>query len=466
MLTKLRKKRKNIYFSGLLMFSDFLAVIIAFIFSYLFRFYSRLFSVPFGVPRWQDYIVPVLFIAGLLIYFINSRGLYKPDPAKKFIDQAFPLIKCTCITMLIVFAGTFFYREVSYSRLLLFIIWFSIGVLLVFFRYLLNIFYLQNILPRIRKKIIIVCKPESVEHIQKYNTYFTHYGTIAGFVSIRKQVQEKTEIPCLGHIDEFEHILDSLKPDEVILADLELPRKRITTLIVESEKRLIKFKIVADLLDIMIQQFELENIDGLNLIKIKESPLTLASNRFIKRLIDICGSFFGIVLLSPFLLAVAVLVKLGSRGPVFFSQERVGEDGRIFKIYKFRTMQQDAEAHTGPVFVKKDDERCTSLGKTLRKYNIDELPQLFNVLRGEMSLVGPRPERPYFVEQFKDDIPRYMSRHHIKSGITGWAQVHGLRQGTAIDERVKYDLYYVENWSAWLDIKIIFLSFFALKNAY
>jgi len=129
-------------------------------------------------------------------------------------------------------------------------------------------------------------------------------------------------------------------------------------------------------------------------------------------------------------------------------------------------MYQDAESNTGPVFVKKDDDRCTLMGKFLRKYNLDEIPQLYNVLWSEMSLVGPRPERPFFVEQFKDDIPRYMSRHHIKSGITGWAQVHGLRQGTPIEERVKYDLYYAENWSIWLDLKIIFLSFFALKNAY
>jgi len=216
----------------------------------------------------------------------------------------------------------------------------------------------------------------------------------------------------------------------------------------------------------MVQQFELENISGLNLIRIKESPLNFTYNRFLKRVIDVFVSVAGLGLLSPVFLIVAIFIKRDSSGPIFFSQERITEGGKIFKVYKFRTMCQDAEKSTGPVFVKKDDERCTKLGKFLRKTNIDELPQLFNVLKGEMSLVGPRPERPYFVEQFKSDIPRYMSRHHIKSGITGWAQVHGLRQNTLIEERVKYDLYYAENWSTWLDLKIIFLSFFALKNAY
>jgi exopolysaccharide biosynthesis polyprenyl glycosylphosphotransferase len=267
-------------------------------------------------------------------------------------------------------------------------------------------------------------------------------------------------------LEDFERILDSEKPDEVVLIDLELPRRRVMDMILQSEKRMVIFKIIADLFDIMIQQFELENNDGLNLVKIKESPLNYASNRFLKRSIDLISVAAGLFVLSPFFLIISLLIKWTSPGPVFFGQDRVSEGGRLFRIYKFRTMRQDAEKHTGPVFVKKDDDRCTKIGRFLRKYNFDELPQLFNVFRGEMSLVGPRPERPYFVEQFKHDIPRYMSRHHIKSGLTGWAQVNGLRQSTSIEERIKYDLYYAENWSLWLDLKIIFLSFFALKNAY
>jgi exopolysaccharide biosynthesis polyprenyl glycosylphosphotransferase len=175
---------------------------------------------------------------------------------------------------------------------------------------------------------------------------------------------------------------------------------------------------------------------------------------------------FGLTALSPLLLLIAVIVKLDSKGAVLFSQERITEGGRIFRIYKYRTMRPEAEAETGPVFAQENDSRCTRIGRFLRMYNIDELPQLINVLKGDMSLVGPRPERPHFVDQFKDDIPRYMSRHHIKAGMTGWAQVNGLRQGTPIEARVKYDLYYAENWSIWFDLKIILMSLFALKNAY
>ena len=203
---------------------------------------------------------------------------------------------------------------------------------------------------------------------------------------------------------------------------------------------MVAFKIVADLFDVMIQQFEIENIDGLNLIRIKESPLNHVYSRFLKRGMDFFGAVFGLAVLSPGLAVIAIVVKLDSRGPVLFSQERMTEGGRIFKIYKFRTMRPEAEAETGPVFAQENDERCTKIGKFLRSYNLDELPQLFNVLAGDMSLVGPRPERPHFVDQFKDDIPRYMSRHHIKAGMTGWAQVNGLRQGTPIEDRVKYDL--------------------------
>lgn len=466
MPNKLNKKRINVYFCGLLILNDFLVVFFAFLFSYIFRFYSGFLSIPFGIPGIKDYLFPFLFVEAMLISIINRRGLYKPQPAKKFIDQSFPLVKSVCITMLFMFAGTFFYREISYSRLLIFIIWGTLILFLVSSRYFWHIFYRKNILPKVKKEIIVVGKSESVEALKKHDNYFKYYGKISGFVSTRKHGQLATGLKELGHINDFENILDKIKPDEVILADLELPRQRITNMILAAEKRMINFKMVAELLDVMVQQFELENINGLNLIRIKESPLNFTYNRFLKRIMDVFVSASGLGLLSPVFLAVAILVKRDSDGPVFFMQERISEGGRIFKIYKFRTMCQDAEKSTGPVFVKKDDERCTKLGKFLRKTNIDELPQLFNVLKGEMSLVGPRPERPWFVEQFKDDVPRYMSRHHIKSGITGWAQVHGLRQNTPIEERVKYDLYYAENWSVWLDLKIIFLSFFALKNAY
>lgn len=467
MIALLNKKRLNIFFSSLLVAGDFAAIFLALFLSYEIRFHSSFFPTPLGTPSIANYFLPVLWIAVLLVLVMNTHNLYKPDPTKKFIDHGFSIFKSVGITMLFVLAGTFFYRERAYSRSLIFITWVNLVLLITFSRYVLNIFYIKNILPKTRKRIVIIGKPESMDVIKSHERYFKRYGDIVGIVSTRK-ISQGCPISAkhLGSIENFEDILKEANPDEAILSDLEIPRKKILSMILESEKRMVTFKIVADLFDVMIQQFEIENIDGLNLIRIKESPLNHVYSRFLKRGMDFLGAVFGLAVLSPGLAVIAIIVKLDSRGPVLFSQERMTEGGRIFKIYKFRTMRPEAEAETGPVFAQENDERCTKIGKFLRSYNLDELPQLFNVLVGDMSLVGPRPERPHFVDQFKDDIPRYMSRHHIKAGMTGWAQVNGLRQGTPIEARVKYDLYYVENWSIWFDLRIIILSLSALKNAY
>jgi len=192
-------------------------------------------------------------------------------------------------------------------------------------------------------------------------------------------------------------------------------------------------------------------------------PLYSTWNRFIKRILDLLGSAVGLIISLPILLVCAVAVKLTSRGPILYRQVRIGENGEDITIYKLRTMPVDAEKRTGPVLPKSDDPRATPVGRFLRQFSLDELPQLWNVLKGDMSLVGPRPERPIFVEQFKESIPRYMSRHLIKSGLTGWAQVNGLRGDTSIKMRVKYDMFYLENWSLRMDIKIILLTLFSRK---
>jgi exopolysaccharide biosynthesis polyprenyl glycosylphosphotransferase len=189
-------------------------------------------------------------------------------------------------------------------------------------------------------------------------------------------------------------------------------------------------------------------------------------NRLIKRLFDFSIAFFAFVFFAPLFVVVAISLKLTSEGSVFYAQERIGRDGKRFFLYKFRTMTPEAENKTGPIWAQPNDPRTTRLGRLLRRFNLDELPQLWNVLVGNMSLVGPRPERPHFVERFRDEIPRYMTRHKIKSGLTGWAQIHGLRGNTSLEERIKYDLYYMENWTIAMDIEILFATLFAYKNAY
>jgi len=175
---------------------------------------------------------------------------------------------------------------------------------------------------------------------------------------------------------------------------------------------------------------------------------------------DIAISMPSLIALSPFFFLVAVLIRMDSPGPIFYMQKRVGMDGRVFWMFKFRTMKADAEAESGPGWSKEEDPRVTRLGDMLRKSSLDEVPQLINVLKGEMSLVGPRPERPFYVEKFEKGIPRYMERHKVKSGMSGWAQVNGLRGDTSISERLQYDLYYIENWSIWFDLKIVILTIF------
>ncbi len=211
------------------------------------------------------------------------------------------------------------------------------------------------------------------------------------------------------------------------------------------------------------------NLDGVPLVGLQALPLHSAWNRFMKRVLDLVGAAFGLIVTAPILLACAAAVKLTSRGPVFFKQDRLGENGKHFQLYKLRTMPADAEKESGPVLPKRDDPRATPVGRFLRRFSLDELPQLWNVIRGDMSLVGPRPERPVFVERFKESIPRYMSRHQVKSGLTGWAQVNGLRGNTSIEDRIDHDLEYIKNWSLTFDIRILIKTVYSVvtyKNAY
>lgn len=228
-------------------------------------------------------------------------------------------------------------------------------------------------------------------------------------------------------------------------------------------------RIFPDLFQIMAAEVAISDLDGLPMLSVRDVALR-GWKRSVKRAMDIAVSAAGLVILSPVLMLIAALIRLESKGPVFYAQERVGLDGKPFPMLKFRSMRVDAEQQSGPVWATADDPRRTRFGSILRRTSLDELPQLINVLLGEMSLVGPRPERPVFVEQFRQVVPRYMERHAEKAGMTGWAQVNGLRGDTSIVERTKYDLYYVENWSLLFDLKIIVRTFINIlrgdRNAY
>jgi Undecaprenyl-phosphate glucose phosphotransferase len=273
----------------------------------------------------------------------------------------------------------------------------------------------------------------------------------------------------LGKLERFSEIVRSGLVDEAIIALPLRMEEVIIDLVEKCEYEGIHVRIVPDFFRIIQNRAVLDRLGDIPLIGIRTEPLNLLKNRLLKRAFDIAFSLMVLVILSPFFLILSILIKLTSRGPVFFKQERIGANNVKFEIYKFRSMTIQDKKESDTVWTTASDSRVTPVGKIMRKANIDELPQFWNVLIGNMSVVGPRPEREHFVEQFKKDIPHYKVRHFVKSGITGWAQANGWRGDTCIEKRVEYDIYYIENWNFWFDIKIIWRTIFGRetqKNAY
>lgn len=277
----------------------------------------------------------------------------------------------------------------------------------------------------------------------------------------------KDEIfPRLGGMGDVEHLVASHAVDMVVVADLHGPREQMVALANLCERELIQFKVIPSCFQIFVSGLTLETIAGTPVLGVTRLPLDSTVNVFAKRALDVVGAAVGLVLSAPIVAAFSAMVWLESRGPVFYRQRRWGVNGVPFDIIKIRSMKLDAEKSAGAQWCVKDDPRRLRVGAFMRKWNIDELPQFWNVLKGEMSLVGPRPERPELIAGFKHQIPHYNARHHSKPGMTGWAQVNGLRGDTDLSERIQCDLWYLENWSLWLDLQIMLLTFFKRDNAY
>ena len=273
----------------------------------------------------------------------------------------------------------------------------------------------------------------------------------------------------IGTIDNLQAILDLNVLDEIVITLALKEYERLGEIVQICEKSGVHTKFVPDYFEVIPTIPYMEDVAGMPVINIRHVPLTELHNAILKRAMDIAGSLFGIVLFSPVMLAAAVAVKLTSPGPVIFKQERVGLHQKHFYMYKFRSMRLQTDEEEKKEWTTKHDPRVTRVGRIIRSTSIDEMPQFFNILKGDMSLVGPRPERPYFVEKFREEIPHYMIKHQVRPGLTGWAQVNGLRGDTSIEERIRYDLYYIENWTLGFDIKILFLTVFRgfiNKNAY
>lgn len=462
------KIRNDVRLAAILMLGDILAINGGILFSYWLRFSSGFFPIMKGIPHVSSYfrVLPILTV--VLVFLMRSDKLYSVRSRLSIVDEFFSIVRSVTIGVLIFMAGTFLYREFSFSRGMLIASWVILIISIGLWRFIVNrIRIYLRVKSGKKRNLLIVGDGPMVRRLIEHLSDDPHWDyNVRSVLSINEPAKGVEGVNIARGFENLAGVLDAENIQEVILTEVDLSRIKVMEIILECEKRMVEFRVIADLLGMVTSQVDMRTIDGVPLLGLKESPLAEGYNRFIKRAMDLVLSGAGLIILSPLFLIIAILIKIFSPGSIFYLQKRIGEDGRRFSMFKFRTMKEKAEKGVGPVWTVENDPRRTRLGSVLRSTNIDELPQLINVFKGEMSLVGPRPERPHFVGKFKEDVPRYMARHKIKSGMTGWAQVNGLRGNTSIEERTKYDLYYIENWSLGFDLKILLMSVFALKNAY
>lgn len=451
---------------------DFLAIGLGFLSAYGLRFWLDIIPIEGDPPAFTAYLKALPVVLIIHLWMFRAYGLYEDTRRIRRIEEVFIVIKAVSISVIILMAATFIYRGWSYSRIYLVIAWILTILYVTFTRYIcIQLEYNRKKQKKELLKVLVIGASNTTRQIIKWALHNPHYGhEIVGVLTRDGSLVGKhfEGVSILGEGVNWKNTVESVKPDQVILADPDFTRDEITELVFTCEDKMVEVKVVADIYGLMSRHVDVEYISKVPLMGFKDLPLDDLWNRMIKRTFDAVIAFVLFMSTLPLWIFLFIMIKLEDRGPLLYKQERVGRDGRTFDLLKFRTMRVDAEDETGPVWAKEDDDRRTRCGNFLRKWNLDELPQLLNVLTGEMSLVGPRPERPHFVSKFRETIPRYMARHKIKSGLTGWAAVNGYRGNTSIEERIKYDLYYMENWSLLFDIEILFMTFSSksFKNAY
>lgn len=461
--------------------------------SYFLRFHTDLFpDPPAAVPELASYTGTFLLLAVAWVAFLWATGFY--ERIRFDLTQTFRLLGTLVMAEGFTLAAFFFRRDFSYSRLTL-LLAFALAFLgLALFNLVKSWFVLAllrrgygrapalvvgpagSALPCLASlaeahdlglDLIGYCgppppeppasapeeEPADPEFSREMSLPYVFLGR-AGRIPEHELEALRERFPRLGDEDAVREVVEREGVQEIFLTYPMKDGEHLLEVLSTCEDTAAAVRVVPDLLGIITHGVQMRLVAGVPVLDMGKSPLA-GIEGFLKRVIDVAGAAFGLVVLSPLFALLAFLVKRDSPGPVFYAQERVGMDGRAFTIYKFRSMPVDAEASTGPVWAAKGDPRATPLGGALRKWSLDELPQLYNVLRGDMSLVGPRPERPFFVDRFRRDIRGYMQRHKVKAGMTGWAQINGLRGQAPIEERTRYDIWYIENWSLLLDFEIL-----------
>ncbi len=450
---------------------DAFVIAVSYILAYFLKFESGLLLYDEGLSM-QTYMMALLFLVPGYLIVYSKLDLYNTRRASGRKRELINVIKANTIGALIFMVVLYVINQPDFSRQMIFIFW---GICICIETAVRNVmralmmFWWQkgfNI-----KYVLLVGYSGSAQSYINKILMNPQWGYV-----VRGILDDNTErgteykgVKVLGTIDNLPLILPENKLDEIAITLSLGQYGRLKEIVNLCEKSGVHTKFIPDYAGIIPNRPYTEDIQGLPVINIRHVPLTNTLNAAVKRAMDIVGSIAGIIISSPIMIVSAILIKLTSDGPVIFAQERVGLHNKPFSMYKFRTMVEQTEAEEAKGWTTKDDPRVTKVGKFLRKTSLDELPQLFNILFGQMSLVGPRPERPQFVEKFREEIPRYMIKHQVRPGLTGWAQINGLRGDTSIEQRIEHDLYYIENWTIEFDIKIMILTIFRgfiNKNAY
>jgi Undecaprenyl-phosphate glucose phosphotransferase len=413
------------------------------------------------VPPFGHYLQLTLLALPVALIAYRACGLYSPRRVGTRLRELLDIGRASAGVVVALIAINFFLRGYEYSRVVL-VCFFLLNVLLLGVTRVLA----REVLRFVRRRgwnlryVLVVGAGRLGQHLTRSLRQNAWTGLkVVGYVDFRPERVGKVYrgVPVLGLVEQLREHMEEHHVDQVFVALPFRHQDQLPRVLELLADRHADVRIVPDLYGFGALNRSVTEFAGLGIINLRESPL-YGWNRLAKRILDIVFSLVMLTLISPLLLLIGGAIRLTSPGPIFYRQERMGLDGRTFDMLKFRTMKLDAEAETGAVWASSDDPRRTRLGTFLRKTSLDELPQFINVLRGDMSVVGPRPERPVFIEEFRRTVPRYMLRHKVKAGITGWAQINGWRGNTSLRKRIQYDLYYIEHWSILLDLKIILLT--------
>jgi exopolysaccharide biosynthesis polyprenyl glycosylphosphotransferase len=455
-------RRHSELYRSVLLLGDVVLVSACWLGAYAIRFYAGI-PAPLGLPPIEPYAAVLLLVIPVWAWVFRSRGLYEPRGTSSFVSEVAAVFAGATTVLVLLVVATFFVRSYFFSRGVMLVFWVLSMVSVSSFRLVMRraLQLLHRRGHRLRGVLVVGAGPLAEEVIDRVQAHPEMGLRAVGVLAGDPRVPRVRGVPVLGSYEKVRQAIAESGATQVVLA---LPREEdshLDALLDALADELVDVRLVPDLLHIAMLRSTVEDFDGLPVIGLRDSPLVGWAG-IQKRVFDIALASLLLALMAPVMAAIALAVRWTSGAPVLYRQERMGLDGRVFPMLKFRTMVPDAEIE-GPVWAHTDDERTTRIGGFLRRTGLDELPQLWNVLRGDMSLVGPRPERPVFIEQFRREVPGYMLRHRVKAGLTGWAQVHRWRGDTSLHERIEHDLYYIRNWSLGLDVRILLMTLWRVR---